>query len=243
MPIPCDAYPYEMKKHLQNLSSIGLVDVERSESTVVGGYIWTISFVEDLVGTHRGDVPEFEIVSSLIGGSGALPSIVVEEVRKGTAKEVQRISVSAGGAGVDPQSTFKLEFQGQSTGDILALPLGATTCLGSTAAKQLITTSTQDTSTDGGDDTVSRQTTFTMTYNGFVTSPINVNSGTCGDAASVIAHELMQLPPLQSVTVDGQSTDAGDEGCEWEVTLLSVTGNPELLQGMYIYVFTATDFI
>jgi len=231
-PIPCNADPITMKNILLDLNSIGVVDISRSEATTVGGYTWTISFVEDLAGTHRGDVPDFEVVSSLSGGSGVPPSIVVNEVRKGTIKEVQRISISAGGSGVDPLSSFKLEFQGQSTGDILALPLGGTSCLGSTAAKQLITTSSEDTSTAGGDDTVSLLTTFSITYNGFVTSPINANVGSCADTASIIALELSKLPQLQNVAVNGQPTNVGDEGCEWEVTLLSVTGNPELMEGM-----------
>ena len=231
--IPCDADPFTMKKALEDLVSIGTVDVRRSKRTAVGGYTWTISFIEDLSGTHRGNVPEFKVISSLLGGSDANPLITVEEVRKGTVKEIQRISVSAGsiGVGVDPNSSFKLEFQGQTTGDILALPMGGTTCLGSTAAKQLITTSTIDTSTAGGDDTVSPLTTFTISYDKFVTSPVYANVGSCADTAVVIAAELTKLPPLQNVDVEGKPTTTGDEGCEWEITLLSVTGNPKLFQG------------
>ena len=149
---------------MQDLNSIGEIDVSRSEKSVVGSYTWNISFLEDLAGTNYGDVAELQVVSNLFGGSGSEPTVKVEEVRKGTWKEVQRISISAGGLGVDPLSSFRLEFLGQTTNDILALPLGGTTCLGSTAAKQLIRTSTEDTSTGGGDDTVSPLTTFTITY-------------------------------------------------------------------------------
>ncbi len=222
-----------MKTMLQELNSISIVDIRRSEATVVGGYTWTISFVEDSKGTHRGDVPALEVVSSLLGGSGVSPSIIVDEVRKGTFKEVQRISVSAGGAGVDSQSSFKLSFQGESTGDILALPLGGTTCLGSKVAKQVITTSTEDTSTAGGDDTVSPLTMFSIHYKGYVTSLIDANVGSCADTANIIALELSKLPVLQDVSVSGQSTNTGDEGCEWEISLLSVTGNPDLMEGMW----------
>lgn len=231
IPIPCDAEPATMKGILQNLNSIGTVDISRSEVTPVGGYTWTISFLEDSTGTHRGDVPELVVISSLHGGSGIQPSIVVDEARKGTVKEVQRISIAAGGASVDPLSSFRLEFQGQSTENILALPLGGTTCLGSTVAKQLITTSTIDTSTAGGDDSVSPFTTFTISYKEFVTSPIHANAGPCSDAAGKIALELSKLPPLQNVVVHGKSTGAGDGGCEWEINLLSVTGNPDLMKG------------
>jgi len=220
-----------MKKLLQDLNSIGEIDVSRSEKSVVGGYTWTISFLEDLAGTNYGDVTELLIVSNLFGGSGSEPTVKVEEVRKGTWKEVQRISISAGGLGVDPLSSFRLEFLGQTTNDILALPLGGTTCLGSTAAKQLIRTSTEDTSTGGGDDTVSPLTTFTITYKDYVTDPINAHIDSCTDTASKIAENLSMIPLLNRVQVSGKETDASDNGCEWEVTMLSVTGNPELLQG------------
>jgi len=230
-PIPCDANASEMKKILQDLNSVGEITVSRSEITVIGGYTWTISFLEDLVHTHHGDVTEMQVVSNLFGGSGWEPTATVEEVRKGTWKEVQRISVSAGGLGVDPLSSFRLEFLGQATSDILALPLGGTTCLGSNAAKQLIRTSTEDTSTGGGDDTVSLFTTFTITYKDFVTDPISAHVDSCANIASIIAEKLSMIPPLNRVEVSGKPTDAGDNGCEWEITLLSVTGHPELLQG------------
>ncbi len=240
IPIPCDADSSTVKKSLEDLSSIGLVDVSRSEATVVGGYTWTISFVDDLNGTHVGDEEAFVAVSSLTGGSGVLPSITVEELRKGTVKEVQRISISAGGGvSVDPNSSFKLHFEGQTTNDILALPINATTCLGSKTAKQIITVSTEDTSTEGGDDTVSPHTQFELHYEDFKTQPIFANKNSCEDTALVIANALMQLPPLQTVSVVGQSSGLGDEGCIWEVSLLSATGNPDLLQGTCIccYIF------
>lgn len=231
MPIPCDANASTMKKLLQDLNSISEIAVSRSETTIIGGYTWTISFLEDLARTHRGDLAEMQVVSNLFGGSGWEPTATVEEVRKGTWKEVQRISVSAGGLGVDPLSSFRLKFLGQATGDILALPLGGTTCLGSTAAKQIIRTSTEDTSSYGGDDTVSLLTTFTITYKEFVTDLISAHIDSCDTVAYVIAEKLSMIPPLNRVKVSGKATEAGDNGCEWEITLLSVTGNPELLQG------------
>ena len=44
-----------------------------------------------------------------------------------------------------------------------------------------------------------------------------------------IAQQLMKLPPLYEVTVSGFNTLAGDEGCSWIVTLVSVMGSPELM--------------
>lgn len=230
-PINCDADAATMKQYLETLSTIGEVNVKRSPVSIVGGYVWTVSFIDDMNGTHRGDMPEFQISSNLAGGSGTAPSIQVKETMKGTAKEVQRISISAGGEGVDPSSSFKLEFQGQTTNDILALPIDGSTCLGATTAKQLITSSTEDTSTEGGDETVSPLTFFELHYEGFKTTRVAANNGTCQESGSTIADALLQLPVLQNVSVKGQSSGLDDEGCVWEISLLSATGNPSLIQG------------
>jgi hypothetical protein len=209
------------------------VDVFRSESTPVGGYTWTIAFLEDSLGTHSGDMEQFHTISSLSSGSGVLPSIEVVEVRKGTHKEVQKISISPGGSLVDPRSSFKLRFNGENTADILSLPIGNNTCLGSTVAKQIITTSTEDTTSEGGDNTVSPLTTFVISYGGFHTDYIMANNGTCEAKSLIIADELMRLPPLRKISVLGNDSGAQDEGCIWQVSLLSVIGNPELFTGKY----------
>ena len=39
----------------------------------------------------------------------------------------------------------------------------------------------------------------------------------------------MKLPPLYEVSVSGSNTLAGDEGCSWIVTFVSVMGSPELM--------------
>ena len=232
-PIACDASASQIKKSLENLDSISSVDVTRSEATTVGGYTWTIAFLEDSVGTHRGDMEEFRTISLLSSGTNIPPSIEVVELRKGTFKEVQRIRVSAGGTFVDSGSSFKLRFNGESTASMLALPLGGTTCLGSTTAKQIITTSTEDTRAEGGDNTVSTLTKFVIGYDGYETKGIAANSGSCDAEATVIAEELMKFPPLREVHVSGSDSGAGDGGCKWVVSLLSVTGIPELFSGMF----------
>ena len=221
-----------MKAALEALDTIGYVDVTRSDVNAVGGASWTISFLEDKFGTHRGNVPTLDVESFLSGGSGSAPGIVVEETRRGTVKEVQTVSIIAGGTTVNSLSSFKFKFGEEITNDILALPVGGTTCLGSTRAKQIISTSTEDTTGEGGDNTVSPLTTFVLTYEGHTTSPIKANSGTCADKAMIIADELMLLHPLNKVLVSGENSGVGDEGCVWVVSFLSVTGNPELLQGI-----------
>jgi hypothetical protein len=174
-------------------------------------------------------MPELVVESFLTGTPDESPSIVVTEERKGTIKEVQTITVDGGGGNVDPTSSFRLRFEGEETGDILALPLGGNTCLGSTKAKQIITTSTADTSGVGGDDSVSHLTNFALLYEGYSTSNILANGASCEDTSVVIAQELMKLPPLYEVYVSGSDTGVGDEGCSWVVTLLSVMGSPELM--------------
>ena len=234
-PIPCDATAAEMKASLERIDSIASIDVSRSESTIVGGYTWTISFLEDSLGTHRGDLQEIQTVSFLSSGTKASPSIKIAEIRKGTYKKVQKIRTISGGASMDPLSTFKLRFNGESTGDILAIPVGGSTCLGATAAKQLITTSTEDTSAEGGDDTVSPLTTFIISYGAYKTNQITANSGTCQAKSFVIVNELMLLSPLKNVEVIGADSGLQDGGCVWTVSLLSIIGNPELFTGMSIF--------
>ena len=193
-----------------------------------------MSFLEDGSRAHRGDMDPLVATSSLTGTPGEAPSIAVVEVRKGTEKEVQTIAVDAGGGGtavVDPASRFRLRFEGAETGDLPALPLGGDTCLGSTKAQQVITTSTADTSGVGGDDSVSHLTVFSLSYDGHATPYIPANGASCEDTADAIVRELARLPRLYDVAVSGADTGVGDEGCAWTVTFLSVMGNPELVTG------------
>ncbi len=228
-PIPYDADSSTVKEELEALSTIARVHVERTPLDIVGGCTWSVSFLEDGSRAHRGDMPLLVIGSSLIGTPDGSISIVVAEERKGTVKEVQTITVDGGGNNVDPTSSFRLRFEGEETGDILALPLGGNTCLGSTKAKQIITTSTVDTSDVGGDDSVSHLTSFALSYKGYITPKIMANGASCDDTSAIIAQELMQLPPLYEVSVSGSDTGIGDEGCLWVVTFLSAMGNPELM--------------
>lgn len=237
-----------MKESLKKLDSIASIDVSRSEPNNIGGFTWTISFLEDSDETHRGDMKEFQTVSYLSSGTDLSPTIEVKEIRKGTYKEVQKISIFAGGDYVDAKSSFNLRFNGEITADILALPAGGSTCLGSTAAKQVITTSTEDTISEGGDDTVSPLTMFAISYKEYETNRITANNATCEEKSLEIASELMRLPPLKEVNVSGADSGAKDGGCIWVVSLLGVIGNPELFKGKYphiilFYLFRVLEFM
>jgi len=227
--VPFDADPSMVKEELEALETIGSIHVERTPLDVVGGCKWTVSFLEDGSRLHRGDMPFIVVESFLTGAPGQTPVIVVEEERRGTKQEVQTITIEGNGSNVDPNSSFRLRFEGEETGDILALPFGGSTCLGSTTAKQVITTSTVDTSGVGGDDSVSHLTSFVLTYDGYSTNRIMANDVSCEETATEISRELMLLPTLYDVAVSGSETSAGDEGCTWVVTFLSVMGNPELM--------------
>lgn len=185
------------------------------------------------MGTHQGDMPDLGIISHLSGGSGRKPMITVSEIKRGTSKEVQTITTVSNSGSVNPTSSFKLKFRGETTNPILALPIEGTTCLGSTRAKQIITTSTEDTSGEGGDKSVSPQTSFVISYESYSTSPIEANTGTCEEKASTISDELGSIPLLKEVEVVGVSSDE-DSGCMWTITLLSVQGNPNLLEGKFM---------
>jgi hypothetical protein len=100
------------------------VAAERTPLDLVGACSWTVSFLEDISRIHRGDMPLLQVVSSLSGSPGRhlqlwLPS-------RGKARqsmvEVAMLILS---------QCSELRFQGEVTGDIPALTIGGTTCLGS----------------------------------------------------------------------------------------------------------------
>jgi len=229
--IPFDADASMFKAAMEKLTKIGDIDVTQTGPSLLGGYTWTVSFLETKSLLNRGDVPDLAIISSLGGGSGYVPRITVDELRKGTSKEVQRISVLAGGASVDPSSAFRLSFMGESTNLIPVPVYNDSSCIGSTPAKQIITSTTEDTSDMGGDSTVSSRTSFSLSYRGEKTSMIKANDITCSETARSIEKELEMLPLLYDVDVSGSKSNQNDAGCIWIVTFVSVTGNPELLKG------------
>ena len=217
---------------MEKLPNIANVTVSRTDLDIVGACVWSISFLKDSFGYHQGDLPLLGVISHLNGGSDSTPTITVSEVKKGTYQEVQTIKVIAGSGYVDSASSFKLKFGGESTNPILALPIEGTSCLGSTTAKQIITTSTEDTSGRGGDSSVSPLTFFVLSYKSYSTSLIQANGGSCEDTATKISYELASIPPLKEVTVLGLASGQNDGGCNWTITLLGVQGNPELFEGL-----------
>lgn len=230
LPIDAHADATTMKFALESLSTVGNVKVSRSEESIIGGYTWFITFLKNpYEASSTGDLPALSSLSQLTGGSGGAPTIKVKEIRKKTRQEVQTIRVLAGGDEVDPSSKFKLSFMGQSTAEIRALPLGREACLGSTSARQVITSSTEDTSDIGGDDSVSPLTKFRLMYQDYSTEKIDANFAPCPETSKKIQEELNKFPPLSEVTVSGGPSGANDGGCIWIVTFKGIDGNPDLL--------------
>lgn len=191
-------------------------------------------FLEDFYGTNRGDLPSIATISLLRDESGYIPTLSVTEERKGTFQEVQKIIVTPGGDQVDAPAEFILEFNGEQSGVIKVSPVAGSACLGSSAAEQIITSSTEDTTLQGGDYSVSMDTMFTLTYGIHETARIYANRDSCKNTALLIASELQTLPPLKKVQVTGNENGLGNDGCIWTVIFLSVTGDLEPLKGANI---------
>jgi hypothetical protein len=226
-----DSEASDVQEALEDLISIGSIEVVRSKLDGRGRTSWTVFFLEDFYETNRGDLPALAALSFLRDESGYVPTLSVSEERKGTVQEVQKITVTSGGDHIDLQSEFILEFNGEKSGAIKASPVVGSTCLGSYLAKQIITSSTEDTTMQGGDYTVSTDTLFSLTYGAHATAQIYANRDSCKNTALLIASELQTLPPLKRVQVSGQENGLGNDGCVWTVEFLSITGIPELLKG------------
>lgn len=164
------------------------------------------------------------------GLSGTGATVNITEVRKGTFKAIQYVSVSTTASSVSNDTEFQFQFKNQVTGWIPAAAVNGS-CNRRQQAVQTITSSTIDTTASGGDDTVSPFTTFTLIYDGEQSNAIyaNPNFGDCSIAAAAIKSELQNWPEFYLVTVTYQSTGQ-DEGCVWTITFNSAIGNIPKLQ-------------
>jgi len=234
--IPYDASSAVMKDRLEALNTIpeGTISVERSGPDFELGYVWTISFLEDYNRTFEGDVNEFLPAGKLNGTNAA---VTVTEARKGTKKEVQTIDVKLNDNDrfTDQEldnATFVLTFDGQTTGQI---PLTASnssgkwSCDGTVHEMQTLTISTTDTTASGGDSTVSQTLYFRLSWGGYTTNKIqaNRNDGSCLEVQQDIKTELMLFPNIFSMDVTSYKLDTFSQGCTWNVTFTSTSGNIE----------------
>jgi hypothetical protein len=234
-----------MKTALETISTVptGTLGVTRSGPDEQQGYTWTVSFLEDYPATHAGDRNEFVFDDSASTGefnTGGAATVTVAEARAGTDKEVQEIVVTGGG---DLASWFTIGFGVDSLGNSVDSPTqlavlpSAGSCDGTVRETQRITTSTVDTTATGGDDTVSTETTFTLSYGSETTGPISAHdqgTGLCDVQAAAIETELEKLNAFFDVTVvtnpSPHATPNADHSCVWDVTFDTVSGDMALLE-------------
>ncbi|KAH8092788.1 hypothetical protein JL720_4952 [Aureococcus anophagefferens] len=205
--VPFDATVSELANALQSLPQIpdGTVAVTRTGPDFELGYVWTVSFLDDVNRTFEGDVD-------------------VAELRKGTVKEIQRLNVTRTS---NKDDAFYLTFRGETTGAIYASPDKLDKSCGSAEYEvQQVRVATQDTTSAGGDGTVSPRTTFRLSYGSETTDYIYANDGTgdCSVAAGEIETELEKFDAFYQVDVSYSATVAAQE-CWWNVTFSSSPGN------------------
>ena len=139
-------------------------------------------------------MPEFvKVGGSLPTGTGA--DVTVVETRKGTMKKVLELVVNARMVEWVLTHTSTITFDSVTTNDIKLLP-SATGCDGDLREIQKITTTTADTTSTGGDATVSPLTTFTLSYAGETTEAIYAQTRGQADARS--RKRLSRLPSKNS---------------------------------------------
>ena len=228
-----------MKAALEDLTSIpaGTISVERSGPDFEYGYVWTISFLEDYNRTFEGDVKELVPTQVWLNGTGA--DVTVTEARKGTVKTVQTIDVNLENKNTfqkheydNSSVAFTLSYEGQTTGSIPLTPSNVTgkwSCNQAVYEMQTLTISTTDSTAAGGDEKVSSTLEFELSWGGETTNPIvaNPSSGDCTTVQKDIREELTKFDTLFSMEVSSYKLDTYSDGCTWNITFTSTSGNIE----------------
>ncbi|CAM9800578.1 unnamed protein product [Ectocarpus sp. 6 AP-2014] len=226
--LAANATAEEMRVALEALGTGGLA-VSREGPDNQQGYVWTVNFLET-----EGDVDIIEVHGPDLTGDGS--AVVSEEVRKGTWQEIQTIVVTAANdlLAVDNSTYFVLSFGGEVTGPILANGNGS--CEPAVSEVQVISTSTSDTTSAGGDAHVSYGLAFQLVFysrDGVVTLSDTIDAnpsfGDCSEPAESIQDALREVEGLEGVTVSSNSTSAGDS-CDWFVTFTDTPGNQDQVE-------------
>ncbi|KAH8074001.1 hypothetical protein JL721_2557 [Aureococcus anophagefferens] len=169
-------------------------------------------------------IPDGTVAVTRTGPDFELGYVDVAELRKGTVKEIQRLNVTRTS---NKDDAFYLTFRGETTGAIYASPDKLDKSCGSAEYEvQQVRVATQDTTSAGGDGTVSPRTTFRLSYGSETTDYIYANDGTgdCSVAAGEIETELEKFDAFYQVDVSYSATVAAQE-CWWNVTFSSSPGN------------------
>jgi len=231
--IPVSASAKDMKDALEQLSTIpvGSISVSRSDVDTQGGYTWTVTFLPDaqVPDTHAGVLPEITYTDTGLSSTG---TIAVATTRPGTVVETQTLTVTKGGGAVNAAAAFKLKFDGEETSSITY----PASCDGIVREQQLISTRTVDTTSIGGDNSVSELTSFTVTYAGETSGSMTTGSANdCATQGAAIESALELMTVFAGGVTVGAS--AGSSDCDFTVTFDSIDGDmTSLLQvtGSYL---------
>jgi len=221
--IDYDATAEAFKSAVEDMSNVGAgaISVSREGPDFQRGYKWTVAFLPEYTRSFEGNMEPFEF--DFTSTTGIDVTGVVEEVRTGTMKEKQVITVS----GVPLyETTMELSFRGETTIPIYVRPDNGT-CASKVIERQTITTSTVDTTVHGGDEEVSKFLQMRLMYNNVLTQWIDLNSNAdidCSDTASEIKTQLETLHEFDQVGVSWSSISAAQD-CEFTVDFLSSIGD------------------
>ena len=229
--IPFNASAAEAKALLESIAPIpqGTIAVSRTGPDGQKAYSWTVTFLSDYARTFAGSLPLFVADASSL--TGRFVGVHVDMVRQGTQQEVQQLTVTTAGASAIGSNWYMmLSFNNQTTGQIPVSPSNIT-CNTAQTEVQRITSSTVDTTTSGGDDSVSMYLQFRMLYRDQVSGWIQANpnaDGDCSLAAANIEKQLEMMPYFPDVVVSYASTGLS-QGCMWDINFVSSVGDIDLL--------------
>jgi hypothetical protein len=232
--IAFDASANDFKDALEKITNFpkGAVAVTRTGPDNQLGYAWTISFLENYARTFEGDIPLLTIQSGhLLTGIEA--KVTVNEVRKGTFKEIQQIAVKTTSLHIGNSTVMELSYKNQTTIPIYLKPGSSSSCDSSVVEVQTITSSTIDTSLQGGDHEVSMYLEFRLIYDNEITGWIKANqfsSSDCSSAAGKIQEAIETLSVFPEVVVRGESLNSIQMSCVWTITFVSSQGDISQLQ-------------
>ena len=243
-PISFEASAAEMKELLEGLPNDvipkGSIAVSRTGPNGEKQYTWTVTFLNNYQRTHEGNLMPFDADFTALTPNGEA-EVVVDELRKGTRKDVQTMTVSAAGGTIPDDRMMTLNFRNETT-----VPfrfhyddsLGNPSCDSIVTEQQKITSSTLNTETtqSQGDGEVSTNLEFRLVYSTpYITETtgwIKANPlGTvdCSTAQGDIETELEKFTVFSDVIVTSSSAGVS-MGCEWTIDFVSSIGDIPLLQ-------------
>jgi len=237
----------DVKHVIENLPEVlGSLEVKRSMEDDQGGYVWTARFLSP---QDEGDVDDFEVDYADLNAAGGTSNVVFEEVRKGSIKEVQVVSIVTDGVNDIGEDTFfqltMTDGGGRSatTGNIPANVAGVCDPVSREVQRISCTSS----------NIVSPFSKFRLLFDGEATEYVFANpleNGDCRIAAEDIRVALEELDTVSgTIVVDADPADELSANpaheCSWTITFQGMSGNlPEMTIATTdsdLFDFTATS--